>query len=137
MRRAAVFMAVLAAVGVGCGPVCPSTCAGAAAPADVATMGRWETRAPALSDRSEVAGAAVGDRIYVVGGLTAIGVTAGLCGALALGRLVASLLYGLNAWDPATLALAAGLLGAVALGASWIPARRAANVDPMRALRHE
>ena len=38
-------------------------------------MGRWETRAPALSARSEVAGAAVGDRIYVVGGLTAIGVT--------------------------------------------------------------
>src|SRR6516225_2452319 len=69
-------MAVLAAVGVGRGPACPSTCAGAATPADTATMGRWETRAPAPSARSEVAGAAVGDRIYVAGGLTPIGVAA-------------------------------------------------------------
>ena len=76
MRRVAVFMAVLAAVALGRSPACPSTCAGAAAPADIATMGRWEARAPALSARSEVAGAAVGDHIYVVGGLTAIGVTA-------------------------------------------------------------
>src|SRR5262245_10587528 len=77
MRRGAVFfMAILAVVGVGRGPACPSTCANAAAPADLATMGRWETRAPALSERSEVAGVAVGDRIYVVGGLTATGVTA-------------------------------------------------------------
>ena len=77
MRRAAMFfMAVLAVVGPGRGPACSAVCANAAAPADSSTMGRWETRAPALSDRSEVAGAAVGDRIYVVGGLTAIGVTA-------------------------------------------------------------
>src|SRR5215472_10062400 len=77
MRRAVVFfMAVLAVVGPGRGPACPPACANAAAPPDTATMGRWETRAPALSDRSEVAGAAVGDRVYVVGGLTAIGVTA-------------------------------------------------------------
>jgi ABC-type lipoprotein release transport system permease subunit len=50
---------------------------------------------------------------------------------------VASMLYGLKSWDPATLAGSAVVLGLVALGASWIPARRAAGVDPMTALRHE
>jgi predicted permease len=69
--------------------------------------------------------------------IAAIGVAAGLGGALALGRLIAAMLYGLRPWDPATLAGAAALLIVVALGASWIPARRAAGVDPMRALRHE
>jgi len=69
--------------------------------------------------------------------IAAIGVVAGLGCALALGRLIASQLYGLNASDPATLLISAALLIAVALGASWIPARRAASVDPMRALRHE
>jgi len=69
--------------------------------------------------------------------MTAIGVAAGLGGALALGRLVASLLYGVNAHDTPTLLVAAMLLIAVALAASWIPARRAARVNPMTALRHE
>ena len=58
-------------------------------------------------------------------------------GALALGRLIASMLYGLQAWDPATFAGSTLLLIAVALAASWVPAQRAAGVDPMRALRHE
>jgi len=65
------------------------------------------------------------------------GVAAGLGGALAAERLIASMLYGLKPYDPETLAAAVLLLGAVALGASWIPARRAARVDPMRALRSE
>ncbi len=69
--------------------------------------------------------------------MTAIGVAAGLGAAMALGRVITSLLYGLKANDPATLLLSATLLVAVALGASWFPARRAARVDPMRALRHE
>jgi predicted permease len=69
--------------------------------------------------------------------MTLLGVAAGVCGALALGRVVASLLYGLKAWDPATFACSATMLILVALGASWIPARRAAGVDPIRALRHE
>jgi ABC-type antimicrobial peptide transport system permease subunit len=47
------------------------------------------------------------------------------------------MLYGLKAWDPITLAGSAALLLAVALAAGWVPARRAADVDPMRALRHE
>jgi predicted permease len=69
--------------------------------------------------------------------MAALGVVAGLGGAVALGRLVGSMLYGLKAWDPMTLSGAAALLLLVALGASWLPARRAAGVDPMRALRHE
>jgi ABC-type antimicrobial peptide transport system permease subunit len=52
-------------------------------------------------------------------------------------RLIASMLYGLKSWDPATFALSGALLILVALGASWFPARRAAGVDPMRGLRHE
>jgi ABC-type antimicrobial peptide transport system permease subunit len=69
--------------------------------------------------------------------LAVIGVIAGLGGALALGRLIASMLFGLKAYDPATLASAAALLIAVALAASWIPARRAARINPIQALRHE
>jgi predicted permease len=69
--------------------------------------------------------------------MVAIGVAAGVGAALALGRVIASMLYGVKSWDLATYALSSGLLILVALGASWIPARRAAGVDPMRALRHE
>jgi predicted permease len=69
--------------------------------------------------------------------MTLTGVAIGVAGALALGRVVASLLYGLKSWDPMTFAASALLLILVALGASWIPARRAAGVDPIRALRHE
>jgi ABC-type lipoprotein release transport system permease subunit len=43
----------------------------------------------------------------------------------------------LKSWDPMTFAVSALLLILVALGASWIPARRAAGVDPIQALRHE
>jgi predicted permease len=69
--------------------------------------------------------------------VVALGILAGVCGALALGRVIAGLLYGIKAWDPTTLAGSAAMLMVVALAASWIPAWRAARVDPMRALRHE
>jgi predicted permease len=75
----------------------------------------------------------LGEATWVV----ALGIVAGACGALALGRLIASLLYGLTPYDPSTLAGAALLLIFVALAASWIPARRAARIDPMQALRNE
>jgi predicted permease len=71
------------------------------------------------------------------GWMTAIGIAAGLGGALAMGRVVASLLYGLKPWDATTLAGAAGVLLLVAMAASWVPARRAAAIDPMKALRHD
>jgi len=69
--------------------------------------------------------------------MVALGVIAGMAGALALGRLIAALLYGLKPWDPATFSIAGALLILVALAATWIPARRAARVDPIKALRHE
>ncbi len=65
------------------------------------------------------------------------GVIVGLAAALGMGKLVASMLYGLKPYDPGILAGAGVLLLMIALAASWIPARRAASVDPMRALRHE
>lgn len=69
--------------------------------------------------------------------LSAAGVAAGVGGSFLLSRLVKSMLYGIAPYDPATLAGAALLLLAVALGASWIPARRAARVQPMEALRRD
>jgi putative ABC transport system permease protein len=54
-----------------------------------------------------------------------------------LGRLIASLLYGVKPLDATTLVGVSILLAAVALLASYIPARRAANSDPMDSLRYE
>lgn len=67
--------------------------------------------------------------------LAAIGIVAGCAGALALGRLLTSLLYGLPARDPLTLAGAVAVLSVVAALACWLPARRASRVDPVAALR--
>jgi len=69
--------------------------------------------------------------------IVAVGVGLGICAALAFARLIASMLYGLKPWDPATFALSTMLLLVVALAATWLPARRAALVQPMEALRHE
>jgi predicted permease len=67
----------------------------------------------------------------------AVGVAAGLAAALATTRLAASQLYGLGAFDPATVVVAGLVLAAVALLAGFLPARRAADTSPMTALRYE
>jgi len=69
--------------------------------------------------------------------LTAVGLAVGLVGAWGVSRVLASLLYGVSATDPVTFVGTALLLGAVAFVATWLPARRAAGVDPVEALRSE
>ncbi len=81
----------------------------------------------------QVFGLVIGQGLRVA----ALGVALGVVFALAAGRVLASLLYGVSPYDPLVLAAAAGLLLAAAAVASWVPARRATKVDPMQALRSE
>jgi ABC-type antimicrobial peptide transport system permease subunit len=66
-----------------------------------------------------------------------LGLLLGVTGALALGRLLRSLLYEISPYDPWIIAAAVAVTLMVALAACWLPARRAARVDPMVALRCE
>lgn len=78
-------------------------------------------------------------RMVLLRGLktTGIGLTVGIAASLALTRLIGRFLFGLKNTDPVTYAIVALLLMGVALAACYVPARRAARVDPLVALRHD
>jgi ABC-type antimicrobial peptide transport system permease subunit len=69
--------------------------------------------------------------------LAALGMLAGTSGALVLTRVLRTVLFGIGTTHPAAYVIAAGVLTVVALLASWVPARRAARVDPVVALRYD
>ncbi len=69
--------------------------------------------------------------------VTGVGLACGVAAALALCRVVRTMLFGIDAFDPFTIVTTVAILLIVALGATWIPARRAAALEPMVALRNE
>jgi ABC-type antimicrobial peptide transport system permease subunit len=85
------------------------------------------------AERGSVVGMVVRQGVAMAG----TGLALGLAAALVLTRGLESLLYGVPPRDPVTFATVAGLFAMVALAAAWLPARRAAATDPVRALRTE
>ena len=83
--------------------------------------------------RSSILNLVVGEGLK----LSAIGTLIGFAGALAITRVMASMLVGVNPTDPLTFAVIVGIFGIIAVTASWIPARRASRLDPMAAIREE
>jgi putative ABC transport system permease protein len=83
--------------------------------------------------RGELVGMVVRSAMAVA----AVGIAVGVAAAIGLTRLMTALLYEVKPNDPQTLIVVATIVAATALAAAWLPARRAAQVDPMIALRHE
>jgi ABC-type antimicrobial peptide transport system permease subunit len=79
------------------------------------------------------------EKMFLLQGLTlsAIGVVIGLVGAAALGQAMSSLLFGIEPLDPVAYVTAIGVILAAAVLATYVPARRAANIDPVETLRAE
>jgi len=113
----------------------------------LAAIGIYGVIAYAVAQRTREIGVrvAIGARMRDVvslvlsGGLrlALLGIGIGVAGAVATTRLLSSMLYGIDPTDPATLVAVATALLAIALFACWLPARRAARIDPTEALRHE
>jgi predicted permease len=113
----------------------------------LAAVGIYGVMAHAVAHRTReigvrmALGAARSDIMRLVVGqgmrLAAAGIALGIGGALALTRLLSAQLFGVAPSDPATFACVTLALGAVALAACWLPARRATRVEPMAALRAE
>ena len=111
----------------------------------LAALGIYGVMAYAVAQRTRdigiriALGARTADVLSLVlrqgGLLVALGLGAGVVGALLLTGLISSQLFGVSAHDPATFAGIAGLLSLVAALACWLPARRACRIDPMAALR--
>ncbi len=113
----------------------------------LATMGIYGVMAYAVSQRTQEIGIrmALGAQKWDVlqsvlrrgGAVIAWGLVLGLPGSLALSGYLSSLLVGLSSWEPTTFACVSLFLSLIALGACYLPARRATKVDPMEALRCE
>ncbi|HEY2468827.1 MAG TPA: ABC transporter permease [Terracidiphilus sp.] len=85
------------------------------------------------AQRSAVYGLVMGQAVWLIG----TGLLLGLASAVGVASLIRKMLFGVAAWDTATLLAVASVLGAAALAASFIPAQRAASVNPVEALRSE
>jgi len=113
----------------------------------VASIGLYGVMSYLMSQRTRefgirlAVGASSGALLRLVLGqaakLVSIGICLGLVGAMVVARAISSLLYGISPFDTATFASVSLVLAVVAFLASYIPARRAASIDPMVALRYE
>ena len=113
----------------------------------IGTIGIYGVLAYVVAQRAREIGirAALGaqprqlEKLFLLHGLTlsAVGVVIGLVGAAVLGRLMSSLLFGIGPFDPAAYVTAIGVILAAATLASYLPARRAAAIDPIETLKAE